>query len=211
MMQPEMTHHMTRNSNSMTQVMISTLAKAVTDKAIDAKIGMALGSTGIRNEICNLYEQSPYRDSQPCTTIGVMKKGVTPEFLSKIWRIKFDEAEKVIQQTTQLKRQGAENALSRQFSTNNRMLRYKRINSIFFTDTFFVTAAGKSTRRNTCAQLFVSDKGYIELYSMSTKSEFPSSLKQFCKEIGVPMMHWYVTLQGSNLPIESKISVIRLV
>ena len=66
------------------------------------------------------------------------------------------------------------------------MLRYKRINSIFFTDTFFVTSAGKSTRGNTCAQLFVSDKGYVALYPMKSKSEFPSSLKQFCKEIGVP-------------------------
>ena len=83
---------------------------------------------------------------------------MTAEFLSKIWRIKFDEAEKVIQQTTQLKHQGAENALSRRFLTNDRMLRYRQINCIFFIDTFFVTAAGKSTRENTCAELFVSDK-----------------------------------------------------
>lgn len=112
---------------------------------------------------------------------------LSAEFLSKIWHIKNEEAVKVLDQTTQYCRQGADNALSRQFSTNDRMLRYKRINIMFFTDTFFVTKKGKSTRGNKCAQIFVSDKGFVAIYPMTTRSQFLDSLKLFCKEIGVPL------------------------
>ncbi len=112
---------------------------------------------------------------------------VTPEFLSNIWNIKRDQAASVLKQTTHLNRQGADNDLSRQFSTNDRMLRYKRIQSQFFTDTFFVTKTGKSTRGNTCCQIFVSDKGFVAIYPMKSKSEFPDALHLFCKEIGVPV------------------------
>ena len=92
---------------------------------------------------------------------------VSPEFLSRIWQIKPDLAKKALNQTTQLYRKGEDNALSCQFSTNDRMLRYKRIESQFYTDTFFVTGKGKSTRGNTCAQLFVSDKGFVAIYPMA--------------------------------------------
>ena len=35
-------------------------------------------------------------------------------------------------------------------------------------------------------QLFVSDKGFIALYPIKSKKEFPNALKLFCKETGVP-------------------------
>ena len=111
---------------------------------------------------------------------------LSADFLSKIWHIKNDEAVGAINQSTQLCRQGADNTLSRQFPTNDRMLRYRLINSVFFTDTFFVTAKGKSTRGNTCAQIFASDKGFVMIYPMQSKSMFLSALKLFCKEVGVP-------------------------
>ena len=51
----------------------------------------------------------------------------------------------------------------------------------------FVTKKGKSTRGNTCAQIFVSDKGYVSIYPMSSKSMFPDALQMFCKEqVGAP-------------------------
>ena len=58
---------------------------------------------------------------------------------------------------------------------------------MFYTDTFFVTKAGKSTRGFTCAQVFVTDKGYVALYPMKTKNDFHLALKQFCKDVGVPL------------------------
>ena len=112
---------------------------------------------------------------------------VSSQFLSKIWHIKPDLAAKALDQSTHLQRQGGDNDLSRLFSTNDRMLRYRRIKSQFFTDTFFVTATGKSTRGFTCAQLFVSDKGFVAIYPMKSKGDFEDALHQFCKEVGVPV------------------------
>jgi hypothetical protein len=41
-------------------------------------------------------------------------------------------------------------------------------------------------RGNSCMQIFVSDKDYVAVYPMSTKSQFKDCLHQFCKEIEVP-------------------------
>ena len=67
------------------------------------------------------------------------------------------------------------------------MLRYKRIRSNFFTDTFFVTSKGISSRGNKSAQLFISYMGFVAIYPMKSKREFSLALKQFCKDVGVPM------------------------
>ena len=67
------------------------------------------------------------------------------------------------------------------------MLRYKRINSQFFTDTFFVGGDATSTRGNKCAQIFVSDKGYVKVYPMKWKGDFINALWMFCKKTGVPL------------------------
>ena len=66
------------------------------------------------------------------------------------------------------------------------MLRYKRINSTFYTDTMFATDKAKSTRGNKCCQLFVSDKGFVAVYPMESASQFEDALQLFCKEVGVP-------------------------
>jgi len=66
------------------------------------------------------------------------------------------------------------------------MLRYRRIESKFYTDAFFATAKGRSTRGNTCAQIFVSDMGFVAIYAMQSKREFSEALHQFCKKCGVP-------------------------
>ena len=63
------------------------------------------------------------------------------------------------------------------------MLRYKRISSFFFTDTFF---GKKSIHGYTCMQLFVSDKGFVKVYGMKSKGQFPLALKLFTKGVGVP-------------------------
>ena len=158
----------------------------------ESKFKMSIGATvGYRDGSCDLFEPmfgniDDYHAAIEAT-IASKPHTITPQFLSKIWNIKSDLAARTLDQTTQLNRTGGDNDLSRQFSTNDRMLRYKRINSQFFTDTFFVTAKGKSTRGNTCAQLFVSDKGYVAIYPMKSKGEFKDALHLFCKEVGVPV------------------------
>ena len=79
--------------------------------------------------------------------------------------------------------------ISREFPTNDRGRRYRRlVNSVFFTDTFFVTKKAKSTRGFKCCQIFVSDKGFIWIRLMEKidLSNMMSALKGFCKEVGIP-------------------------
>ena len=82
-------------------------------------------------------------------------RGVDPKRLSKIWRISHDDAQRTIDVTTQTSIRTDDPVLSRNYSTNYRMLRYKRIKDFFFMDTFFATKkGGQSSRGHTCCQLF---------------------------------------------------------
>ena len=80
-------------------------------------------------------------------------------------------AEGAIDQNTQLCRNNADNALSRQFTTNDRMLRYKRIQSTFYSDTMF-SLTHKSVLQFKCCQVFVRDKGFVAVYTMKSQKEF---------------------------------------
>ena len=114
-------------------------------------------------------------------------KGVTPEHLSKIWRIDHDTAVRTINANTQHCVRPEVPNLSRNYPTNDRMLRYRRINQHFFMDTFFATKeAGKSSRGYTMCQLFVTDKGFVYVVLMKSKSEVIHAMKAFAKEVGAP-------------------------
>ena len=114
-------------------------------------------------------------------------RGVDPKHLSKIWRINHEDAQRTIDVTTQMSIQTDDPVLSRNYSTNDRMLRYKRIKDLFFMDTFFATKkGGQSSRGHTCCQLFVTDKGFIYVVPMNRKSEVLLAIKQFAKEIDAP-------------------------
>ena len=91
----------------------------------------------------------------------------------------------MLKQNTQLCCGSAENDLSCHFSTHDSMLRYKRINSQFFTVTFFVDGDATSTSGNKCAQMFVSDIEYVKVYPRIMKSECNHDLHMFCKENGL--------------------------
>ena len=75
------------------------------------------------------------------------RKDVTAEHLSKIWRIDLKAAQRTLDVTSQGSMRKENPSLSRNYATNDRMLRYKRISEYFFMDTFFATSkAGKSSR-----------------------------------------------------------------
>ena len=69
-------------------------------------------------------------------------RGVDPKHLSKIRRISHEDAQRTIDVTTQMSTRTDDPTLSRNYTTNDRMLRYKRINDFFFMDTFFATKKG---------------------------------------------------------------------
>ncbi len=163
-----------------------------------SKFAEAIGSTSYDDHGCELFAtvqrihgeiQAIFAEATTANasaTHAAPPKGISPEILSKVFRIDHDTARRTIDVTTQFNRRDPNSSISRNFSTNDRAQRYRRINSFFFTDTFYVTARAKSKRGNTCMQIFVSDKGYVFVVPMKREAAFPLALKMFAKEVGVP-------------------------
>ena len=162
----------------------------VNERTIRSKIMAAAGSTTIDDSGCELFEPAMKLEADIAALIGATSAskptGITAETLSKIWRIDQVSAARTLKVTTHLNHQGGSENLSRHFGTNDRMLRYRRIASEFYTDTFFVTGKARSTRGYTCMQIFVSDKGFVKVYPMRKVSEYPQALKMFAKDVGAP-------------------------
>ena len=51
---------------------------------------------------------------------------------------------------------------------------------------FATKKAKKSSRGHTCAQLFVTDKGFVHVAPMKSKKHVPQAMKEFAKVIGAP-------------------------
>jgi hypothetical protein len=115
-------------------------------------------------------------------------RGVSAEHLSKVWRIDMPTATRTLDVMSQRCVRAQGDHLNRNYSTNDRMLRYRRIDQIFCMDTFFATKkeSRQSSRGHTCMQLFVTDKGFVYIVPMRTKGEVSKAIKLFAKEIGAP-------------------------
>ena len=77
-------------------------------------------------------------DSLMASVYAGTQHGVSPEHLSKIWRILLQQANNNLEVTSQKQRRTENPTLLRNYATNDRMVQYKRIREFFFTDTFFV-------------------------------------------------------------------------
>ena len=162
------------------------LAEALGEKWVEAKTAMAAGSQSAANPQ-DSAECELFLDIEAAATqAGIPSSAVTKEMLSKVWRISEDEARRTLEATTQLNRQDANSTLSRNFGTNDRMLRHERIDSLFFVDTFCVTKKAKSVRGFTVMQLFASDKGFVKARGVKSETEILSAVRLFCKEAGAP-------------------------
>jgi hypothetical protein len=126
-------------------------------------------------------------DSVMASATASFASGVSPEHLSKVWRISHEDAKRTLDITSHLSKRPTNPELSRNYGTNDRMLRYKRIKDYFYMDTYFATKkGGKSSRGHTCCQLFVTDKGFVYVVPVKRKGEVLLAMKQFAKEIGAP-------------------------
>ena len=102
----------------------------------------------------------------------------------KIWRIHRKPTERTLEMTSQRVHRDDTPSLSRNCSTNDRMLRHKRADELFFMGTFFsAKEAKKSSRGNTCCQLFITDKEFVHVVPTKSKAEVLQALKPFAKEI----------------------------
>ena len=161
----------------------------INDQVTTSKFSAAVGITMANPQYPDwetFYANEQKMRGFASATHAEKRKGVSPELLEKIWRIDNSTVKRTIRTTTQLNKQEANSKLSRNFGTNDRMLRYIRIKSYFFANTLFVTKKEGISRGYTCMQIFVSYKGYVFIAAMKSISEFPKSLKMFAKEVGVP-------------------------
>ena len=146
-------------------------ASQVIDGAKVSHATMAFGSVTVDYTARDIFEAklSETLGSAFATIQAVSagrSKGVSAEHLSKIWCIPHDEAARTLAVMTQSLRHDPDSSLSLNVGTNDRAVRYRKIKSFFFMDTLFVTRAAKSSRGNICAQLFISDKGFVAIYPM---------------------------------------------
>ena len=108
------------------------ICKAVTERAEKSKISMEAGGIffdGFNGIDEKMFEYSANHDDTP--------KGITVEQLRKVWRVSNEVAQKTLDVTKKLNKQDTDSTPSRHFSTNDRMLRYKILESLFYTDTFY--------------------------------------------------------------------------
>ena len=112
-------------------------------------------------------------------------KSVDAQVLSQRWLISPDRAKTTVRKTTQ---RGVRNimnpSMSRRYPTNDRMLRYPRLNHPLFSDTLI--AGTKSKRGNKNAQVYGSSFGWCRAFPMATKGDAHDTLPLLFKRDGVP-------------------------
>jgi hypothetical protein len=212
---------------------VYTFAEALSRKAEEGDFKMSIGSTyAPHSTLFTVTSNDDWTEDQPegyeeseedqwddmedvidsamASATARFASGVNPKHLSKIWRISNEDAERTLDNTTHLLQRATNHELSRNYGTNDRMLRYKRIRDYFYMDTFFATKkGGKSSRGHTCCQLFVTDKGFIYVVPMKRKGEVLLAMKQFAKEIGAPDA-FVADMSGEQMSKEVKAFVMRL-
>ena len=116
------------------------------------------------------------------------KNSATVDHLSKMWKISQEDAQLTIENATQRCARQEYPSMKMNYSDNDRMLRYKRLDDYFYMDEFYATRdkSIKSLRQNTCCQLFVTDNGYVCVCPLEKESDVQLVLKLFAKDVGVP-------------------------
>jgi hypothetical protein len=178
----------------------STLASTLSERASVGQLCASIGATeahldavlfpDLVEDNINLMGQldlDKYEYILSSTAEVTNTRGVSAEHLSKVWRIDMPTAARTLEVTSQRCVHAQGDNLNRNYSTNDHMLRYRRIDQHFFMHTFFATKKSQhSSRGHTCMQLFVTDKGFAYVVPMRTKGEVSKAIKLFAKEIGAP-------------------------
>ena len=116
---------------------------------------------------------------------STIQNGVSPEALAEKWYIGLTTAKRNTKVTTQRGVRTVDHpSLQWRFHTNYRKLRYRRLNTTMFTDTYLSSI--NSTRSNTCAQIWTNDIEWIRIEPIPTKSNAHHSAKKLFNNNGVP-------------------------
>ena len=178
----------TVNATLDSQAFVAALQNSMERSKFAASIGMIESKINSSDDLLDQMFCNKATALGEVAKVNAKARSMKPSKLARLWRIKIEDAKRTLQVTSQLKRHDCDSNIAREFTTNDHMIRYKRIRHYFFTDTFFVTKKCRSwSRGNKCMQIFVSGMGFIFVVGMRSKSEFPKALKKFAKEVGVPL------------------------
>ena len=108
---------------------------------------------------------------------------VTPEALSRKWKVGLETARNTLRVTTQQGIRTAVSPITRRYRVDNLALHRHRLDARIHTDTLFSKTLSLSG--NKCAQVFT-DGQYTAVYPLSTKSHAGQALAQFIDEVGIP-------------------------
>jgi hypothetical protein len=147
--------------------------------------GIAVGSNAVfigDSMIFEAYSAESKQANEP----------ISPLELARVFNIDVPTAKATIRVTSQRVRRANTPSLVRNFSTNDRMLRYRRLKRDFYMDTFFAAKNsadnwdGRSVRGFKSVQLFVSDTTYMYAVLMKTLEEVPEAVSRFLRDVGAP-------------------------
>ena len=121
-------------------------------------------------------------------TASGINSSISPSELSDLWNIGLETARRTLRVTTRLCPRNVEDiSLNRRYNMNDRMIRYRHLNTPIFMDTMFASKrAGKSFKGFTCVQVYASEFGWIRADPMVAERDLHKSLKALFKEVGVP-------------------------
>ena len=139
------------------------------DNCDDALIDNDVSTTKdiIEDAMNELGDEEDMDDFFASSVHGGFEVGIDAKHLLKEWQISHEDAKCTIDTTTQHGTHQPNPEMNQNYTTNDQMLRYRRINQYFLMDTFFVMKkGGTSSRGKTCCQLFVMDKGFIYVVPM---------------------------------------------
>ena len=108
---------------------------------------------------------------------------VTPESLSRKWRIGLDSARATLRVTTQQGIRTAISPITRRYRVDNLALHRNRLQTRIYTDTLFSKTTSLSG--NKCAQVFT-DGQFTSVYPMVSKAHVGQALARFIDEVGIP-------------------------
>ena len=121
----------------------------------------------------------------PRVGVSKGKRSIPAEALAQKWMISPEAANRTVQCTTQRGiRTVLHPSLSRRFRTNDRALRYKRLQHNVFTDT--LKAGTKFRRGNLYAQVYATPFHWCRAHPMKEKSEAHETLSLVFQRDGVP-------------------------
>ena len=136
------------------------------------------------------YESDPsvddvIRDAHEMVSLTRHSK-ITPELVARIFGVGLGKAKEILNKTTQRGIRQAIHPLTKRYRTDHLNLHHNDLNGRWAVD--HIESKTKSIRGNTGAFVY-SDGAFTEAYPKPKKDQYEAadSLRQFCKDVGVPV------------------------